>query len=112
MEKEAQHPCPACDWTPLRQERCGYVSHVKLFYGAGDRGAWAVGSSHILKERPAAPLNYEAANLKFLMENTTIPMPTIVKEWVDDGGRHFVLMERIKGQTLEAAWSTMSNATK
>ncbi|KAI9871928.1 MAG: hypothetical protein M1830_002287 [Pleopsidium flavum] len=112
MEIESQTPCTACGWTTQKQHRCGYVSHVKLFYGASDRGAWALGSNFILKERPKGPPNHEAINLKFLRENTTIPVPKVVKEWVDDEGSYFVLMERIKGQTLEAAWSIMSTADK
>lgn len=112
MEKESQTPCAACGWTTQKQRCCDYVSHVKLFYGAGDRGAWALGSNFILKERPRGPTNYEAVNLTFLRDNTTIPVPKMVKEWVDDEGSYFVLMERIKGQNLEAAWSAMSTAAK
>lgn len=36
----------------------------------------------------------------------------VIKEWTDDNDRHFVLMERIKGQTLEDAWPTLSSSDK
>ncbi|KAI9758646.1 MAG: hypothetical protein M4579_002957 [Chaenotheca gracillima] len=98
-------PCPACGWTDQRQRCCGYDSHVKLFYGAGNRGAWALGSDFILKERPDEPPRNETPSIRLLKEHTTIPIPTIVKHWVDGKGRAFTLSERIQGQTLEEAWS-------
>lgn len=71
-----------------------------------------MGSDHILKERPAKPPMDEGANLRFLKENTTIPVPKVLNEWVDSDGRYFILMERIKGRTLEEAWPTMTTADK
>ncbi|KAG5289073.1 PKc-like superfamily domain-containing protein [Histoplasma ohiense] len=52
------------------------------------------------------------ANIRFVKENTQIPIPSVIKEWTDDNDRHFVLMERIKGQTLEDAWPTLSSSDK
>ncbi|KAJ6005128.1 hypothetical protein N7540_012927 [Penicillium herquei] len=98
-----QVPCLACTWTPERQRYCGYKSNLKLFYEAGDRGAWSLGSKFILKDRNSNPPNHEAATTTFLKENTTIPLPGIAKEWTD-GTRHFVLAERVPGQTLEKVW--------
>lgn len=71
-----------------------------------------MGSDHILKERPAKPPMDEGANLRFLKENTTIPVPKVLNEWVDSDGRYFILMERIKGRTLEEAWPTMTTTDK
>lgn len=111
-EDSTSTPCSACGSTSELLRCCGYISHVRLFYGASDRGAWALGSDHILKERPAKLPMDEGANLKFLKENTTIPVPKILNEWVDSDGRYFILMERIKGKTLEETWPTMSTADK
>ena len=45
----------ACSWPPARQQDCRSNSHVKLFYGASNRGATSLGSGSgsnlILKER-------------------------------------------------------------
>ncbi|KAI9680870.1 MAG: hypothetical protein M1817_004310 [Caeruleum heppii] len=103
-----QTPCPACGWTARRQRCCGYASHVKLFYGAGTRGAWEIGSDYILKERPDGPPRNEPSSIAFLKAHSTIPLPTIAKHWVDHRGRAFTLIERVPGQTLEAAWPTLS----
>ena len=74
-------PCEACSWTPERQNRCRYDSHVKLFYGVSDRGVWSLGSQFILKERSSNPPNFEASNIRFLKEKTSIPVPTIIEDW-------------------------------
>ena len=113
MDSSSQTPCSVCSWTAEKQKCCNYVSQVKLFYGAGDRGVWAIGSHLILKEQPndSPKTEYETLSIKFLKEHTTIPVPTIVKNWVDNG-RNYTLTERIKGQTLEAAWPTLSTEDK
>ncbi|KAJ5088557.1 hypothetical protein N7456_012173 [Penicillium angulare] len=102
----------ACSWSPTRQEDCRYTSHVKIFYGVSNRGAWSLGSNLILKERSIEPPNFEAANLRFLTENTSIPIPKIVEEWQEDDGAYFMLTRRIQGLPLNEAWPTLSNADK
>ncbi|KAJ5609273.1 Aminoglycoside phosphotransferase [Penicillium herquei] len=99
-----QVPCLACTWTAERQRYCGYKSNLKLFYEAGDRGAWSLGSKFILKDRNVDPPIYEAVTTTFVKENTSIPLPGIAKEWTD-GTRHFILVERVPGETLEKVWS-------
>lgn len=82
---------------------------MALFYGAGDRGVWSFGTDLILKEQPnVLPPKTEVSNVEFVKQHTAIPVPSVLKEWVDDSNRYFVLMDRIKGQTLEEAWSTLS----
>jgi aminoglycoside phosphotransferase (APT) family kinase protein len=81
---------------------------VKLFYGADERGVWALGSDMILKERPNSLPRNEALNVDFIRSCTTIPAPSIFREWIDSSDRYFLLMERMKGQTLRAAWTTLS----
>lgn len=107
----SQYPsCSACGWATWRQERCEYASHVKLFRGYEDRGIWTIGNDYILKERPKTLYdnpNSETICLKFLQDNSTIPVPTIIKDWVDNG-RYFKLQERIKGETLEDVWPTLT----
>lgn len=99
-EMVANVPCEACSWTAECQNSCRYNSHVKTFYGISDRGVWSLGSQFILKERSSTPPNFEAKNIQFLKEKTSIPVPTIVKDWREDDGRYFMLTERICGEPL------------
>lgn len=101
---EASTPCSACGWTCEQQRRCSYASSLQLFYGAHDRGVWSIGSDIILKEKPESSNKNEASSISHVTETTTIPVPNIIREWVDTNNRHFVLMDRVKGHTLESIW--------
>ena len=109
---EIENVCSACSWSPTRQEGCRYNSNVKIFYGVSDRGAWSLGSKLILKERSIKPPNFEAPNIWFLAERTSIPIPKIVEEWQDDNGSYFLLTKRIQGRPLNEIWPTMSGLDK
>lgn len=106
-----QVPCPACNWTPEQQSQCNYKSNVHLFYSAGDRGAWSLGSKFILKDRGSSPPNYESANTKFVKDNTTIPIPEIVQEW-SENRRNMLIVERVPGEPLQEAWPNMKLSEK
>lgn len=110
-ESPINSECTACGWSTEKQKRCHYSSHVKLFYGASQRGVWAIGSDVILKDRPT-PLKTEVKTIEYLAHHTEIPVPTILRDWVDGENRYMVLMERVKGQTLENAWPTLSKPEK
>jgi hypothetical protein len=112
MEEDSSKGCVACGWTLEQQEQCSYSSHVKLFYGASRRGVWSIGSDVILKERPNEGPKNEAKTLEYLSNNPDIPAPKLIRDWVDNDGRYFVLQERIKGQTLEQAWPALSQSQK
>ncbi|KAF2752748.1 kinase-like protein [Pseudovirgaria hyperparasitica] len=105
-------PCCACSWSSTRQHSCRYESHVKLVYGVSDRGVWSVGSKLILKERSNQPPDNEAPNIRLIQEKTTIPVPSIVEEWTESNGRHFTVMHRVPGTTLQAMWSKLSRDDK
>ncbi|KAL4993230.1 kinase-like domain-containing protein [Aspergillus recurvatus] len=105
-------PCSACGWTSQNQENCPYKSHVKLFYGVSDRGVWSLGSHLILKERSIRAPNFEAVNVQFLREETSIPVPTVVKDWEESDGSYFLLMERIPGAPLSSLWAGMTTDEK
>lgn len=111
-EEPFDKSCIACGWTPDKQKRCCYSSHVKLIYGAHNRGVWSIGSDLILKERPDEGPNIGVKTLNHLANHTDIPVPKVLRDWVDCNGRYFVLEERIDGQTLEAAWSSLSESQK
>ncbi|KAJ5718245.1 kinase-like protein [Penicillium malachiteum] len=104
--------CIACGWSTKEQKCCSYESHVKLFYGASTRGTWSIGSDVILKERPDDGPKTEVTTLKFLDSYPEIPVPKVLRDWVDGDGRYFVLTERMKGETLEKAWSSLLDTQK
>lgn len=79
--------CVACGWTKLKQKQCHYSSHIKLFYGASQRGVWSIGSDVILKDRPdeGSKAKIEAKTLDFLAKATTatninIPAPKQIRD--------------------------------
>ena len=114
-EMESDHACLACGLTTWRAERLEYESHVKLHHIEEDRGVWAIGTDYIIKEQPIS--NYDNANnevpcLRFIKDNSTIPVPTIIKDWTDKDKRYFRMQGRIVGDTLEDAWSTLSTPQK
>jgi hypothetical protein len=107
MSELSDKGCIACGWTFEKQSCCRYSSHLKLFFGSSKRGVWPIGSDMILKDCPDEGLKakVEAKTLKYLAAYTDIPVPTIIREWVDQ--RYFVMNERIDGQTFEEAWPSM-----
>lgn len=95
---EPDHTCGACGWPARKQERIQYDSHIKLLCADDDRGVWNIGTSHILKER--APKTYAMQNgktacLNFLKDKSTIPVPVVVADWIDNAGTRFYLQEWI-----------------
>ncbi|RDW90538.1 uncharacterized protein DSM5745_02313 [Aspergillus mulundensis] len=103
----ASYPCSACSWTHERQKHCNYESHVKLFYEAGDRGVWSLGSNLILKDRGASLPTSEVPNILFIQETTSIPVPTVVESW-EEGQHTLILMKRIPGEPLSRVWHNLS----
>ncbi|PYH44074.1 kinase-like protein [Aspergillus saccharolyticus JOP 1030-1] len=104
-------PCSACTFSPERQRCCSYDSHVKIFYEAGDRATWALGSDWILKDLGPRHANAEALNACFVKENTTIPVPTIIADH-KDSGHTLTLMTRIPGEPLNVAWPKLTDSEK
>lgn len=114
MSEPLDKGCVACGWTLDEQKKCDYTSHLKLFYGASTRGVWSIGSDVILKDRPDdGPIaRIELKTLNLLATRTNIPIPNILRDWVDRDGRHFIMIERIDGQTLEEAWPSLSESQR
>lgn len=104
-------PCSACSWTTERQRFCNYESHIKLFYAAGDRGIWSLGSNLVLKDRGASLPTFEVPNLLFVQSETSIPVPKVVESW-EEGSHTLVLMKRIPGEPLSKAWPKLSTHEK
>lgn len=107
-------PCAACSWTTERQQHFRYERYVKLFYEAGDRGVWSLGSKLILKDRGGNLPTREVPNTQFAQEQTSIPVSVVVDSWEEDDtqiGAHtdthtvahiLILIRRIPGKPLQA----------
>ncbi|OJJ69017.1 hypothetical protein ASPBRDRAFT_46296 [Aspergillus brasiliensis CBS 101740] len=104
-------PCTACSWTPERQKYCSYKSYVKLFYEAGDRGVWSLGSNVILKDRGSRLPTHEVPNVHFVQSQTTIPVPSVIESWTEDE-HTLILMRRIPGEPLSKVWSKLTTEEK
>ncbi|KAE8310757.1 hypothetical protein BDV41DRAFT_579277 [Aspergillus transmontanensis] len=50
--------------------------------------------------------------LSQLIAHKDIPVPKVLRDWVDDNHRYFILEERVDGQTLEEAWPSLSTSQK
>ncbi|KAF9894820.1 hypothetical protein FE257_004441 [Aspergillus nanangensis] len=77
-------PCSACSWTHKRQKHCNYESHVKLFYEAGSRGVWSLGSILIVKDREASLPTFEVRNIRFIQEYMFMPVPSVAKSGLNN----------------------------
>lgn len=107
----SSEPCTACSWTPERQKGCRYQSSIKLFYGVSDRGVWSLGTKLILKERGSSFPTFEVPNIRFVQEQTSIPVPAVVESW-DEDGHTLIMMRRIPGEPLSQAWPKLSTDEK
>ncbi|KAF4449211.1 serine/threonine protein kinase [Fusarium austroafricanum] len=64
----------------------------------------------IVKTGPAVHLT-EAATMRFVAANTSIPVPSIYCSFIHKN-RAFIVMERIQGISLPAAWRTLSETDR
>lgn len=60
----------------------------------------------ILKYGPSEEIELEAENMRYVAENTTIPIPRVHEIQTHDGVKS-ILMDYIEGQTLQDAWPGM-----
>ena len=106
---EPLQDCPACGC--LGHEEIAFLNstHVQLSEWSDTWGEWAIGSDLVLRERPSEgeigkSLKNEAAAVNLLtLSPYNFPVPKILRHWVGDNGRCFLLQEKIKGQKLEDA---------
>ena len=94
------------------------TTHVQPLESGDGWGEWAIGSDLLLKEcsnegELMKGQENEVAAVNLLTSSPYIfPVPKILRQWVDDNGRCFLLQEKIKGQKLEDAWPSLSKAQK
>lgn len=87
-----------------------------LIYKAGTSSAvWAIGTNVICKVKTWCDgMELESSTLAFLAVNFPhIPVPDVVFSWLDtELNRTFLLLKRIEGQTLQAAWPSLPSEHK
>ncbi|CAG8104885.1 unnamed protein product [Penicillium nalgiovense] len=71
-----------------------------------------VAKDRLLKYGPSQDIEVEAENMRYVSENTTIPIPHVHETRNHDGGLKSILMDYIEGQTLQDAWSNMIPSQK
>lgn len=55
----------------------------------------------------------EANTMRFIRENTNIPIPEVYDAYThDETGHVCIVMERVEGQTLQEAWPSYDDADK
>jgi hypothetical protein len=64
----------------------------------------------IVKTGPFVHLT-EAATLKFVADNTTIPVPKVFCSFLHKD-RAYIVMERIQGKSIPAAWKSLSEESR
>ncbi|RPA96867.1 kinase-like protein [Choiromyces venosus 120613-1] len=93
---------------------------AKLFYSRGsDRETcqiWDLGNGQLYKFRPHKRGVYESDIHTLIQRATTIPIPTIYREWVssDGGGRyvHHMIMQKVRGEPLYQVWTHLNGSEK
>lgn len=88
------------------------MSDATIIYEYGERIVYKVRDDYILKRTPRGP-NVEVETHCFVAANTSIPVPRIYGEWLSpDRYYHFILEQKIRGQTLGSAWDYFSKSDK
>ncbi|KAI5813989.1 kinase-like domain-containing protein [Pyronema omphalodes] len=102
---------PATTWSILPSFKT-YESGVSLLARSCSRRTWSLGTNVIMKESPydspsETPFD-EQDIVDFLSTNTSIPVNSIIAEWIDDNATHFIIKEKLPGESLQSLWPTMS----
>ncbi|KAK7710671.1 hypothetical protein SLS64_005574 [Diaporthe eres] len=83
----------------FRRHRRPHVGHVYRL------------SRHMLVKTGSDVRLAEAATMKFIAENTNIPVPKVLSAFSRDGAV-FIVMEKIQGQELAKLWHNLSDQTR
>lgn len=68
-------------------------------------------SRHMLVKTGSDVRLAEAATMRFIAENTSIPVPKVLSAFVRNGAA-YIVMERIQGQELAKLWHRLSDQTR
>ncbi|KAG0125903.1 kinase-like domain-containing protein, partial [Tuber indicum] len=76
---------------------------------------WDLGNGKLYKFRPHKRGVYESDVHTLIQRSTTIPIPTIYREWVSNEGGghvHHMTMQKIEGEPMYKAWAKLSRSEK
>ncbi|CUS09296.1 unnamed protein product [Tuber aestivum] len=90
---------------------------ARLIYKRGDDSSqvWDLGNGKLYKFRPHKRGVYESDIHALIQRNTSIPVPTIYREWVSatrGGPVHHMIMQKIEGEPLHKSWARLSRSVK
>ncbi|CAI7617741.1 unnamed protein product [Penicillium glandicola] len=71
-----------------------------------------VAKDRLLKYGPSQDIELEAENMRYIAENTTIPIPHVHETQIHGAGIKSILMDYIEGHTLQDAWFNMTPSQK
>ena len=72
---------------------------------------WQLNARTILKISEVDINRAEVDAMRFVTENTTIPIPRLYDHW-ERGGEGYIIMEFVEGITLRRAWKTLTEAQR
>ncbi|KAL8392187.1 hypothetical protein RB595_002394 [Gaeumannomyces hyphopodioides] len=73
---------------------------------------YLVDRTRVLKTGPDVTPQ-EAGTLRYLYENTGVPVPEVLDFGTDpETGHHYILMERVDGEPLDLVWDILDDETK
>jgi hypothetical protein len=107
--------CRACGWTNYHECCSSYLPRLRVFHTRGTRGLWQMGNDWALWDRTEEDHGNDYMTHQFLQKQDTKSIPLIKKmvEFKDEnGGFNFVVMSRVKGVRLDAAWKNLDRAAK
>ena len=108
--------CWVCGWNAYNQLMSSYGSRVRIIYTKDNLGLWEVGSRWLLRDQPNdISLGNDFMTQEWLRKNHAelkIPLVEMQRLSEPEDKIHLLLMERAKGQTLEATWRHLTAEQK
>jgi hypothetical protein len=106
---QAQNICPTNGWIRRALTLTALRTTAKLYKHPGIFTI-VISRWHLVKTGPDVHLS-EAATMKFIAENTSIPVPEVHYSFIYKGRAHIV-MELVQGRVLNAVWGTLSEKSR
>ncbi|PWW74182.1 kinase-like protein [Tuber magnatum] len=110
-------PAPATVKAPPDVHPLERYPRARLIYKREDNSCqvWDLGNGKLYKFRPHRRGLYESDIHALIQRSTSIPIPTIYREWVSagrGGSVHHMIMQKIEGEPLYKAYTHLSKSEK
>jgi len=81
----------------------------RIHHAGTSAAVWNIGGTFIKVKAWRSGMQRESDTIHFVKSTSSVPVPEVVFSWVDvDWNRSFLILEALKGQTLDHAWKTLS----